>query len=415
MSEEVDQVLRDVARLGDAKDQAAQLTSFVDQLLSANHHTSLADLPQKLVVMELSQAAVRLALVHFSKAVRDVKGDPYAAICTAAVQAIKTYPASGTLDEADWTLRNGLFDYYVDMEMYREAAAVLSGLNVESAVRVYSSVEKADVYIRCAESCLTGDADDEAEIFVKKASVLMNATADHPDKTAVASLNLRYRVTFARVLDAQRKFLEAATRYYDVSVIQNQSVHKDDLLVLLGKAVTCAVLAKAGPQRNRILASLYRDERLGQLEQMPSYSNHAAVLEKMYKEQLLEPRELRAFETSLAVHQKAITKDGFTVVEMAVIEHNLQAASRIYDNIRITELAKFVGMEPEACERLVAKMISEDRLKASLDQSEGLLYFNEYPDEAAHWNDGIKSIFRDLSACMEMAKERYPEELMEEK
>lgn len=40
-------------------------------------------------------------------------------------------------------------------------------------------------------------------------------------------------------------------------------------------AVTCAILAKAGPQRSRQLATLYKDERSGELDIYP-------ILEKMY-------------------------------------------------------------------------------------------------------------------------------------
>ena len=44
---------------------------------------------------------------------------------------------------------------------------------------------------------------------------------------------------------------------------------QEDLLELLGKAVTCAVLGKAGPQRSRVLGLLHKDERVLSLEQVP--------------------------------------------------------------------------------------------------------------------------------------------------
>jgi hypothetical protein len=46
-------------------------------------------------------------------------------------------------------------------------------------------------------------------------------------------------------------------------------VVQEDLLELLGKAVTCAVLGKAGPQRSRVLGLLHKDERVLSLEQVP--------------------------------------------------------------------------------------------------------------------------------------------------
>eukprot|EP00968_Pinguiococcus_pyrenoidosus_P004275 scaffold285_cov304-Pinguiococcus_pyrenoidosus.AAC.35 len=50
-------------------------------------------------------------------------------------------------------------------------------------------------------------------------------------------MQLRYRTTYSRVLDANRKFLDAATRYYDVSKA-SEGVDADDLLNLLGRAVS---------------------------------------------------------------------------------------------------------------------------------------------------------------------------------
>ena len=47
----------------------------------------------------------------------------------------------------------------------------------------------------------------------------------------LSALNLRYIVTYARVLDANRKFLDAATRFYEISIVgQNHNVKKDFFL-----------------------------------------------------------------------------------------------------------------------------------------------------------------------------------------
>src|SRR5712691_4796024 len=63
-------------------------------------------------------------------------------------------------------------------------------------------------------------------------------------------------------------------------------------------AVTCAVLAPAGPNRSRILSSLCRDERTAEL---PTYS----VLTKMFLDHILRPSEIKEFEKRLKPHQLA--------------------------------------------------------------------------------------------------------------
>ena len=54
-------------------------------------------------------------------------------------------------------------------------------------------------------------------MFVNKASPFINDVSD-------VSLQLRYRVTHARVLDANRKFADAALRYYELSKINTINV-----------------------------------------------------------------------------------------------------------------------------------------------------------------------------------------------
>ena len=60
------------------------------------------------------------------------------------------------------------------------------------------------------ETFLEDDASIDAETFVNKASAIINGVDD-------LAIQLRYRVTYARVLDANRKFIEAAIRYYELS------------------------------------------------------------------------------------------------------------------------------------------------------------------------------------------------------
>jgi COP9 signalosome complex subunit 4 len=57
----------------------------------------------------------------------------------------------------------------------------------------------------------------EAEIFMNRASPLMHTVSEW-------SLQLRYSVTLARVLDSNRKFLDAAIRYFNLSNTQNKQV-----------------------------------------------------------------------------------------------------------------------------------------------------------------------------------------------
>ncbi len=101
---------------------------------------------------------------------------------------------------------------------------------------------------------------------------------------------MQYKTCSARILDAKRKFTEAAVRYYELSQLisrhMGDSIAADELDTALSAAVTCVILAPPGPQRSRVLAQLYKDERCMRL---PLY----LFLEKVYLERILGTAEVR--------------------------------------------------------------------------------------------------------------------------
>ena len=227
-------------------------------------------------------------------------------------EKIKSHHHRSPFDEADYLLRECLFSLMCGQERFHEAATVLSQVNIDSQTYPMSQEDRADLWIKCAEACLEDDASVDAEVMANKASALMNAIDNR-------ALMLRYKVSHARVLDSNRKFIDAALKYHDVSKVQDSDVDSGDLLGLLGMSVTCAVLGKAGPQRSRVMGMLYRDERLSQLDSIPDMVGRADVLRKMYIMQLLETKELQCFEEGLKPHQRATTSDGLSVVQKAVM------------------------------------------------------------------------------------------------
>ena len=109
------------------------------------------------------------------------------------------------------------------------------------------------------------------------------------------------KVCYARVLDYRRKFIEAAQRYNELSY--RGIIHEDERMTALRNALICTILASAGQQRSRMLATLFKDERCQQLQ---AYS----ILEKMYLDRIIRRRELVQLDSLLQPHQKASTADG---------------------------------------------------------------------------------------------------------
>lgn len=129
------------------------------------------------------------------------------------------------------------------------------------------------------------------------------------------------------------------------------------------------MLAPAGPQRSRMLATLYKDDRSQRLP-------HFSILEKMYLDRVLRSNEVSEFASTLKQHQLALLPDNTTVLDRAVIEHNLLSASKIYNNISFEELGALLGVTPEQAEARASRMMGEGRMSGSIDQIERLIFFD---------------------------------------
>lgn len=102
-------------------------------------------------------------------------------------------------------------------------------------------------------------------------------------------------------MDYRRKFIEAAQRYNELSY--RSIIHDDERMTALRNALICTILASAGQQRSRMLATLFKDERCQQLQ---AY----CILEKMYLDRIIRRKELVQLDSLLQPHQKAKTADG---------------------------------------------------------------------------------------------------------
>ena len=128
---------------------------------------------------------------------------------------------------ADNKLRNVLFQFMVsEQEDYAGAAKILSSMRMMNNSNNSSSnddpdgvyqmtpAEKTDVYVKIAECYLAIDEIVESDSAVQKAGVCVEQIANKEQHMA---LILRYKSTYARILDANRKFISAATRYHELS------------------------------------------------------------------------------------------------------------------------------------------------------------------------------------------------------
>ncbi|GAC93938.1 hypothetical protein PHSY_001506 [Pseudozyma hubeiensis SY62] len=335
-----------------------------------------------------------------------------------------------SFEEQASSLRMQLASLLEAEEDWNEAARVLLAVPLDSGHRNVSDHLKLSIYVRIVRLLLEGDDPVAADMYLKRASMIIHnvpgalpsqyrqqqqeegqaAAGSAPSSTAgedaqgdaqeagtgaAASglkyrledpklLGLQYRLSQARVYDSQRRFSKAAIRYHELSYVAE--IDEDDRAMMLSAAVTAAILSPAGPQRARTLAMLMRDERAPSL---PQYT----ILSKVFLDRVIRPDEIASFEKLLSPHQiaelapasasgtsmaatttegargnKSIRHAPSTVLDRAMIEHNVLSASRLYDNITLAGLGALVDLSPTGAEDIARRMIMQGRLKGWIDQ-----------------------------------------------
>eukprot|EP00928_Gymnodinium_smaydae_P083152 TRINITY_DN66409_c0_g1_i1.p1 TRINITY_DN66409_c0_g1~~TRINITY_DN66409_c0_g1_i1.p1 ORF type:complete len:446 (+),score=101.29 TRINITY_DN66409_c0_g1_i1:137-1339(+) len=295
-----------------------------------------------------------------------------------------------SFEEEDFVIRELLSEVFQAEGDWSEAAKLLAAINLETGTRCRTSQQKAEKYVKIAELYLEDEDPVSADTFCTRSAMVMHEVSD-------TTLQLRYRVCHARILDSKRKFQDAASKYAELSqqTVGGQ-VAEEDLLQLLRCAVTCAILAPAGPQRSRILASLCKDDRIRTVE-------HYEILQKMFLERLIRSGEVKKFEESLQPHQKATMADGQTVLERAVLQHNVLAASRVYKNMRLPDLGTLLEVPADHAEKIAAKMIAERRLEGYIDQKSGIIHF-ESDEHLQQWDRHISNLCSQVSSTLSLIR-----------
>jgi len=236
---------------------------------------------------------------------------------------------------------------------------------LESGHRPVSDEYKLRIYIKIVQLFLEDEESVTAESYLNRAALIIN-----PSTSRIFSL--QFKACQARILDFKRDFLKASPKYHELSYLPE--LQDTDQIDALRSALICAVLAPACPQRSRLLATLYKDERVRQRAEFQQGGLYQ-ILEKMYLDRLLNKKEVEQFSENLKPHQLARHGDNTTVLDRAVTEHNLVAASKLYNNIYLNQLGALLSISEEQAELVAMKMISDGNMEGTIDQIEKILFF----------------------------------------
>jgi len=287
---------------------------------------------------------------------------------------------------------------YIAEDKFKKAASTLTSFKFNT-FRAKGATPQKQVqwHVETTEAWLEVDEVGSASQAIKKAQQHLKQIKDR-------SLIVQFRTCYARVLDADRKFLEAARTYQALAQDAQGIMDASDILKTLDKAATCAMLATAGSARSRVLAMLFSDQRTKALQT-------CGLLEKMFKGQIVRDEEVKVFEASLQPHQNAVTASGRTVLQRSIEAHNLFAASNIYNNIKFNELGSLLGLTADQSEELARSMIEQGSLKAVIDQIKGVVEFENDEVSAGTlsvWDSQIQNLCEGVNAVLEAISTKHP-------
>lgn len=230
--------------------------------------------------------------------------------------------------------------------------------------------EKIEDYLTLCELWFEIKDSTAAQGYSHKVAHIIHKTKK-PDQT------FRYNVAKGKLADSKRDFILATQAYLTLGTSPEAKEQTEDLLKL---ALACCILSPAGPRKARLMGLLHKEERVKSLE-------FYEVLNKFFNGEIIRQEHVKEFRKSLEEHQNVTGTDGYTVLDRALIEHNIVVISRIYMNITFTELGNFLGIKPSQAEETVAKMVAEKRIEAVLDQANEIVEFEEEGKQQQTYND----------------------------
>ncbi|XP_044475454.1 COP9 signalosome complex subunit 4 [Mangifera indica] len=395
----MENALATASAISDQRQKIEQYKHILSSVISSNDILQAKKFIDHILSDDVPLVVSRQLLQTFVQELRRLQAETQKEIANYTLAQIQ--PRVVSFEEQVLVIREKLADLYESEQQWSKAAQMLSGIDLDSGMRVIDDTFRLSKCVQIARLYLEDDDAVNAEAFINKASFLVSSS-QHDEV-----LNLQYKVCYARILNLKRKFLEAALRYYDISQIEkrqigDKTIDEEALEQALSAAVTCTILAAAGPQRSRVLATLYKDERCSKLKIYP-------ILQKVYLERILRKPEIDAFSEELKPHQKALLPDNFTVLDRAMIEHNLLSASKLYTNISFEELGTLLGIPPHKAEKIASRMIYEDRMRGSIDQVEAVIHFEDDTEELQQWDQQIVGLCQALNDILDsMAKKGLP-------
>lgn len=386
----------ELSRAASIQDNSAKLSKYSEIISTVFGSTDISQYKQLVDLLLSADIPILQSREIFSVLACSIVSLNNDLIIEIAPYVLNVFANKGvSYDEDETKIREELADAYKAKGDFKKACLVLSAINLESASRNLSNDKKAEILLKITEFYLENGDEVTAESFNSKASNFVDDCND-------VAYRLRNRVCHARILDYKGEFLQAARAYYSLSSETTLGIVESDLLNLLERSITSCILAKASPQRSMMLATIYKDERSKPLTNFD-------MLQKMFMQRIIRKPDTEKFSKLLQEYQKYKLNSGFSVLENAILEHNIVAISKIYNNIKFNDLAELLEIPVAEAEVLIATMVQEKRFEATLDQLSGVVEFEKIDAGLTVWEGQVELLCQSVEKLVEDIGKKYPE------
>eukprot|EP00922_Rhytidocystis_sp_ex-Travisia-forbesii_P065452 GHVS01097256.1.p1 GENE.GHVS01097256.1~~GHVS01097256.1.p1 ORF type:complete len:372 (+),score=87.65 GHVS01097256.1:37-1152(+) len=277
------------------------------------------------------------------------------------------------LDQQEFDLRTHLAVCLENESEFSKAASCLSipstSRNLSCSKRLWLHARKAELHLKAFELAAADASCSRAYLSLHE--------VDDPNV-------LKYcRAVQAQLLEYKRKYADAASIYFDLATpttttattattsdeIEGSSFSAD---TCWSRACVCLLLAAgtAPAKFTSMFAGVVKQDE-SRLQAQPLF----AILHAAYNNKFITKQAVPVIVGLLEQYQQVLLDE--EELTKHIIQHNLAAASRLYEDVSLETLAELTGggVSQQLMEQIAAEMIREDNLDAKLDQSERAVVF----------------------------------------
>ncbi|CAM9021485.1 unnamed protein product [Wickerhamomyces anomalus] len=258
-----------------------------------------------------------------------------------------------------------LTSIYESHDQYSKALDTLKTLQIDSLVQDFEDLLsfqkfKVEVNTRIAKDSLKIDDFENAEAYISRISPILSELESNGVDDLILNtykISVETMVKVGKWSDAATKLLILDKEQFDIPTLKY------------------AILSQHDSLKARLLNNIVESSHILQNVLDTPLS---IIFEKMYDQRIIYYDDfLQVLEYYLETNDLGLSKDYISqALSKALVENNLIAASKIYDNCSVKNFAEILQLDEAYVEEIAANMIRDQRLDALIDDINIVIEFN---------------------------------------